>query len=82
MQSTYDIIFIKCFAFSIVICIIIERLKEEALEFGRKNQQIGYLAQLGEHLFDVQKVGGSIPSVPTKMTITWNSRFFCLNVAL
>ncbi len=25
----------------------------------------GHLAQLGEHLFDVQKVGGSIPSVPT-----------------
>ncbi len=27
----------------------------------------GYLAQLGEHLFDVQKVGGSIPSVSTNL---------------
>ena len=26
----------------------------------------GCLAQMGEHLFDVQKVGGSIPSAPTR----------------
>ena len=30
---------------------------------------VGYLAQLGEHLFDVQKVIGSIPIVPTNLKI-------------
>ena len=34
------------------------------------NTCTGHLAQLGEHLFDVQKVGGSIPSVPTIKKIT------------
>ena len=30
-----------------------------------KITRAGCLAQLGEHLFDVQKVGGSIPSAST-----------------
>ena len=38
----------------------------------------GYLAQLGEHLFDVQEVGGSIPSVPTTQKINPEFRIFSL----
>lgn len=38
----------------------------------------GCLAQLGEHLFDVQKVGGSIPSASTidKKTMSYHRFYF------
>ena len=46
------------------------------------NTCTGHLAQLGEHLFDVQKVGGSIPSVPTIKKITPQLRCFFIDFCI